>query len=166
MFYDLTMSPTGLCTNPVRHIRCLSCATCHFTCHVVWRGSSAIKFDRVEIAFILALWAEPLNSWMRRGKQSTQRKSLVMSFGNCHILKPEDSNPKQDLNLHNSIDGRLEKQTCKLLHHMSPPWGHWCDELCSFCLSGFSVREELHLTHLVWWLVNFNLAELLFLVWG
>ena len=28
----------------------------HFVCHVVRRDSSAIKFDRVEIAFILALF--------------------------------------------------------------------------------------------------------------
>ena len=28
------------------------------------------------------------------------------------ILKPEDSSPKRDLNPHNSIYGRLEKQTC------------------------------------------------------
>ena len=29
-----------------------------------------------------------------------------------HILKPEDSSPKQDSNPHNSIGGRLGKQTC------------------------------------------------------
>ena len=33
-------------------------------CHLVQRDSSAVKFDRVEIAFILALfyWLEPLTN--------------------------------------------------------------------------------------------------------
>ena len=44
-----------LCANHVQHIERLSCATCCVTCHMVRRDSSAIKFDRVEIAFILAL---------------------------------------------------------------------------------------------------------------
>ena len=38
--------------NHVQHIECLSHAACHVTCHLVRRDSSAIKFDRVEIAFI------------------------------------------------------------------------------------------------------------------
>ena len=39
-------------------IVCKSCAThpvlitCNISCHMVWRDSSAIKFDKVEIAFI------------------------------------------------------------------------------------------------------------------
>ena len=50
------------CTNHVQYIECLSHATCRVTCHVVRRDSSAIKFNRVEIVFILAflLLAEPL----------------------------------------------------------------------------------------------------------
>ena len=57
-------------------------------------------------------------NWWRRGvNRSTQRKPLATSFRNCHILKPEDSSPKRDLNLHSSIGGRLGKQTCKPLHH-------------------------------------------------
>ena len=55
-------------------------------CHLVWRDSSAIKFDRVEIAFILALfyWLEPLtneggeetgvpgeNPWRRASENAT-----------------------------------------------------------------------------------------------
>ena len=43
------------CANHVQHIERLSSATC-VTYHVVLRGSSAVKFDRVEIAFILALF--------------------------------------------------------------------------------------------------------------
>ena len=40
------------CANHVQHIEHLSRATCRVSCHVVRRDSSAIKFDRVEIAFI------------------------------------------------------------------------------------------------------------------
>ena len=40
------------CVNHVQHIERLSRATCRVTCHLVRRDSSAIKFDRVEIAFI------------------------------------------------------------------------------------------------------------------
>ena len=43
------------CANHMQHIQRFSRATCHVTCHVVPKDSSAIKFDRVEIAFILAL---------------------------------------------------------------------------------------------------------------
>ena len=39
------------CENQVQHIERLSGATC-VTCHMVQRDCSAIKFDRVEIAFI------------------------------------------------------------------------------------------------------------------
>ena len=40
------------CANHVQHMEHLSRATCRVLCHVVRRDSSAIKFDRVEIAFI------------------------------------------------------------------------------------------------------------------
>ena len=39
------------CANHVQHIESLSRSTCHVTCHVELRDSSAIKFDRVVIAF-------------------------------------------------------------------------------------------------------------------
>ena len=42
--------------NHVQHSERLSRATCRITCHVVLRDSSAIEFDRVEIAFIWALF--------------------------------------------------------------------------------------------------------------
>ena len=48
---------------------------------------------------------------MRGGNRSTRRKSLATSFRKCHRLKPEDSSPKRDSNPHNSIDGKLGKQT-------------------------------------------------------
>ena len=44
------------CANHVRHIECLSHATCCVTCHVVQRDSSAVKFDSVAILFISALF--------------------------------------------------------------------------------------------------------------
>ena len=70
-------------------IVCKSCAThlvlitwkC-FTCHVVRRASSAIKFDkswnRIYLSFILL--AEPLNRWRRGGNWSARRKPLATSF--------------------------------------------------------------------------------------
>ena len=45
----------------------------------------------------------------------------MTSFRKCHILKPKGSSPKQDSNLHNSVGGRLGKQTCSPLHHASLP---------------------------------------------
>ena len=45
-----------LCANHVQHIERLWRATCRVMCHVVWMDSSAIKFDRAEIAFIWALF--------------------------------------------------------------------------------------------------------------
>ena len=44
------------CANHVQHIERLSRATCRVTCHLVRRDSSAIQFDRVEIAFSLVLF--------------------------------------------------------------------------------------------------------------
>ena len=102
------------------------CATCHVMAHVVQRDSSAIKFDRVwnRIYFSFILLAGPLNRWRRGGNRSTRRKSLMTSFRKCHILKLEDSSPKRDWNPRNSIDGRLEKQTCYPLHGLLPKiWG-------------------------------------------
>ena len=46
--------PARTFSDVVQHIERLSRATC-VTCQVVRRDSSAIKFDRVEIVFILAL---------------------------------------------------------------------------------------------------------------
>ena len=79
--------------------------------HVVRRDNSAIQFDRVEIAFILAfiLLAEQLNRRRRGGNRSTRSKPLATSFRKCHILRPKDSSPKRDSNPHNSIGGRQWK---------------------------------------------------------
>ena len=63
-FYNLLTAPRTVsntyaqvawaqsCANHVQDIERLSRATCRVTCHTVRRDSSAIKFDRVEIAFI------------------------------------------------------------------------------------------------------------------
>ena len=108
-----------LCANHMGHIERLSPVTC--VCHVIQRDSSAIKFDRVELAFILALFIGWTSSqWRRGGNQSTQRKPLMMSFRKCHILKPENSGTNRDLNPHPSIGSRLKKQMCYLLHHRLP----------------------------------------------
>ena len=53
-----------------------------------------------------------INRWRRIGRRSTRRKPLATSFRKCLILQLEDSSPKRHSNPHNSIDGRLGKQTC------------------------------------------------------
>ena len=40
-----------VCKSRATHLALFTCK-CHVTCHLVRRDSSAIKFDRVEIAFI------------------------------------------------------------------------------------------------------------------
>ena len=61
-------------TSSVYHVQ-------HVVCHVVQRNNSAIKFDRVEIAFTFAIF-----SWLKqltdeRGEnRSTRRKPLMLSF--------------------------------------------------------------------------------------
>ena len=48
--------PGGIvCKSRATHLALFTCK-CHVTCHLVRRDSSAIKFDRVEIAFIWALF--------------------------------------------------------------------------------------------------------------
>ena len=42
-------------------------------------------------------------------KPEYSEKTLVTSIRKCHI--PADSNPKRDSNPHNSIGGRLGRQT-------------------------------------------------------
>ena len=67
-----------------------------------------LKLHLFELYFIG--WT--INRCRREGNRSTRRKPLATSFRKCHILKPEDLSPKQASNLHNSIGGRLGKQTC------------------------------------------------------
>ena len=56
--------------------------------------------------------AEPLTDEGGEETRVPGEKPVAMSFRKCHILKPEDSSPKRDLNPNNSIGGRLRKQTC------------------------------------------------------
>ena len=64
----------------------------HVVCHVVRRDSSAIKFNRVEIELILALfyWLKPIKEGRKPECQETG-KPLTTSFRKCHILKPKNS---------------------------------------------------------------------------
>ena len=59
--------------------------------------------------------AEPLNQ-MEEGRKPEYPEKIpgdeLPKKKKCHILKPEDSSPKRDSNPHNSIGGRLGKQTC------------------------------------------------------
>ena len=67
IFYNLLTAPRTVsstcaqvaraqsCANHVQDIERLSRATCRVTCQAVQRDSSAIKFDRAEITFILVL---------------------------------------------------------------------------------------------------------------
>ena len=49
---------------------------------------------------------------MKEGKKPEYlEKTLTKSFRKCHILKLKDSSPKRDSKPHNSIGGRLGKQT-------------------------------------------------------
>ena len=52
--------------------------------------SSAIKFDRVEIAFTLALLYWLIHERINEGrKPEYPEKPLTTSFRKCHILKPQ-----------------------------------------------------------------------------
>ena len=72
----------------------------HVVCHLVRRDSSA------RISFSFVLLAETIN------RRRMGRKPLTTSFRKCNILKPEHSSPNRDSKQHNSIGGRLGKQTC------------------------------------------------------
>ena len=98
-------------------ITCNTSSICHMQ-HVVlratWYEGTAQLLSLTElkscIYFIFIGWT--INQWKSGRNRSTQRKPLVTSFRKRHILKPEDSSPKRDSNLHNSIGGRLGKQRC------------------------------------------------------
>ena len=102
--------------NHVQHIGCKSCAiywgkSC--ATHHMPRGTkgqlSCWVWQRLNrIYFSFNLLAETINWWRRGGNWSTQRKSLMMSFRQCRILKvkPETSSPKWDSNRHSNIGDR------------------------------------------------------------
>ena len=47
-----------------------------------------------------------------RRKPEHPEKTSGDDLQKCHIQKPEDSSPRRYSNPHNSIGGRLGKQTC------------------------------------------------------
>ena len=49
--------------------RALIPCNCHVTCHLVWRDSSAIKFDRDEITFIWAYFVGWIIKPMKEGRK-------------------------------------------------------------------------------------------------
>ena len=57
------------CANYVQHIERSPCATCRVMCHVVRRDSSAVKYDRVEIAFIWVLFYWLNHQPMKEGRK-------------------------------------------------------------------------------------------------
>ena len=80
-FYNLLTAPQTIsnthnqvarvqsCANHVQHIERLSRATCCVTCHLVRRDNSAIKFDRVDIAFICAYFVGWIIKPMKEGRK-------------------------------------------------------------------------------------------------
>ena len=75
-----------------------------------WQSTTVPQsLNCVSLSFIY--WLN-IKQWRMGRNRSTRRKPLVTSFRKFHILKLKDSSPKRDSNLHNSIGGRLGKQTC------------------------------------------------------
>ena len=77
-------------------------------CHVVQSGSSAIKFDRVEISHILALfyWLKPLTGEGGEETRALTENPMTTSFRRCHKAKTKNSSLKRDSNSHSCIRGR------------------------------------------------------------
>ena len=94
-----------VCKSRATHRTLITCK-CHDTCHLVRRDSSAIKFDRVEVAFIwtFILLAKPLNRWRRGGNRSIRRK------------KPDDELQKLP---------HTTARRCKPQARLEPAQQHW-----------------------------------------
>ena len=104
------------CANHVQHTECLSRATCRVTCHVLRRDNSAIKFNRVEITFILTLFY-----WLNAGRKAEYpEKTPGDELQKMPHTTARRFKPKARLEPRSSIVGGLGKQTCKPLHHASP----------------------------------------------
>ena len=105
---------------------------CYMPCGIKGQLSYYVWQSLNRIYFSFSLLVEPLNWWRKGGNRSTQRKPLATSFRKCHILKPESSSLKWDLNPHNSIGGRLESRhdnRCTTHYHdysMSSPEPDFC----------------------------------------
>ena len=104
---------------------------------------------------------------MKEGRKlGTRRKPLVTSFRKCHVLQPKDSSPKRDSKPHNSIGGRLGKQTRLPLHKVAgmtqvvqlhwesgagtsvsrSPWGLGHDGLVNCVRTGMSISVSFSKT--------------------
>ena len=67
--------------------------------HVVQKDSSAVGFDRVEMASVTLYLINLLKSLTDEDGEETGvygKKTLMTSFRKCHIPKPEHSSPNQD----------------------------------------------------------------------
>ena len=88
-------------------------------CHKVQRGSS-VKFDRAEMAFILALfhWLKPLTD---EGREETEYLEnpppFPTGFRKCHILKPNSYSPNRDSKPHSGIGGQALASKADTLNH-------------------------------------------------
>ena len=94
-------------TSSAYHVQPVVCST--------WYKGAPQLFNLTEfksLLFELYFIGWTINRWRRGGNRSTRRKPLTTSIRICHILKPEDSSPKRDSNLHSGIGGRLGKQMC------------------------------------------------------
>ena len=138
MFYNLLTAPRTVPNTYAQVARAQSCAshvqhierfffffflsTCCVTCHVVRRGSSAFKSDRILNRIYLSFipLAEPLTDEGGEETGCTRKKSPGDELQKCHILEPEDSSPNRDSNPRSSIGSKLGKQMCSPLHHASP----------------------------------------------
>ena len=136
-----------MCKSCVVQITCSTPGVHHTTCSVprdtkgqfsclVWQS-----WNRIYFSFIL--WAGTTNRWRRRGNQCTRRKPLTTSLIKCHILKPADSSPIWNSNLHSRNGGRHANHctTCRtILKWLSPfvqvyftlvcIWSFWWKCLC------------------------------------
>ena len=87
----------------------------HVTLRTRWYEGTAQLLSLAELkSHLLELYftGSTINRRRWEGNRSTRGKPLATSFRKCLMLKPEDSSPKRDSNPHNSISGRLGKQTC------------------------------------------------------
>ena len=92
----------------------------HIVIHATWyKGTAQLlmltDFKSHLLSFILL--AEPGGEETGVPRKNKKNKNKTTSFRKYHVLKPEDSSPKRDSNPHNSIGGRLGKQTCYTTRH-------------------------------------------------
>ena len=133
--WDFLQSPHCI-ANRLQHIRssglgavvCKSRGT-HQALIAAWHKGTTQLLSLTEFKshlFELFFIGWTINWWRRGGDRSTRRKPLATSFRNCHILKHEDSSPKQDSNPHNSIGCRRTNHYTTVfmysfsLHHFCP----------------------------------------------